>query len=158
MAKVTPFLWFDTQAEEAAQLYTSLVRNSRITGVTRYPEGTPGMAGTVMTVTFQLDGQDFIALNGGPSRPFTEAISFAINCESQEEVDRLWGRLSEGGATSQCGWLSDRYGLSWQIVPSVLGTLLADPDLAKAQRVAGALMQMTKIDIATLQRAHAGER
>jgi predicted 3-demethylubiquinone-9 3-methyltransferase (glyoxalase superfamily) len=157
--KITPFLWFDDQAEEAVSFYTSIFKNSRIVGVTRYGEegaevsGRPG--GTVMTVAFQLDGQEFVALNGGPIFKFTEAISFVVNCESQDEVDHYWEKLSAGGdpKAQQCGWLKDKYGLSWQIVPAVLGELLSDPDPEKSQRVMKAMLQMKKIDIETLKQA-----
>jgi predicted 3-demethylubiquinone-9 3-methyltransferase (glyoxalase superfamily) len=154
MQKVTPFLWFDNQAEEAMNLYVSLFKNSKVLGVSRYGEGGPGPAGTVMTGTFQLDGQEFMALNGGPYFKFTEAISLFVNCETQGEVDELWEKLSEGGEISQCGWLKDKYGLSWQIVPTALGEMLGDPDPKKAQRVMQAMLQMTKIDIAALRRAY----
>ena len=158
MQKITPFLWFDNQAEEAVNCYTSLFKNSKIVNVARYDEagakasGRP--KGSVMTVTFQIDGQEFIALNGGPVFKFTEAISFFVNCETQEEVDELWNKLTEGGEEGQCGWLKDRFGLSWQIVPTALGEMLADPDPAKAQRVMKAMLQMKKIDIAKLKQAY----
>jgi len=152
MQKITPFLWFDNQAEEAMNLYVSLFKNSKVLGVSRYGEGGPGPQGTVMTGTFQLDGQEFMALNGGPYFKFTEAISLFVNCETQEEVDELWEKLSDGGEISQCGWLKDRYGLSWQIVPTALGEMLGDPDPKKAQSVMQAMLQMTKIDIAALRR------
>ena len=152
MRKVTPFLWFDNQAEEAMNFYVSLFKNSKILSVSRYGEGGPGPQGTVMTGTFQLDGQEFMALNGGPYFKFTEAISLFVNCETQEEVDELWEKLSDGGEISQCGWLKDRYGLSWQIVPTALGEMLGDPDPKKAQSVMQAMLQMTKIDIAALRR------
>ena len=154
MQKITPFLWFDNQAEEAMNLYVSLFKNSKVLGVSRYGEGGPGPQGTVMTGTFQLDGQEFMALNGGPYFKFTEAISLFVNCETQEEVDELWEKLSDGGEISQCGWLKDRYGLSWQIVPTALGEMLGDPDPKKAQNVMQAMLQMTKIDIAALRRAY----
>ena len=154
MQKITPFLWFDNQAEEAMNLYVSLFKNSKVLGVSRYGEGGPGPAGTVMTATFQLDGQEFMVLNGGPEFKFTEAISLFVNCETQEEVDELWEKLSEGGEISQCGWLKDKYGLPWQIVPTALGEMLGDPDLKKAQSVMQAMLQMTKIDIAALRRAY----
>jgi predicted 3-demethylubiquinone-9 3-methyltransferase (glyoxalase superfamily) len=161
--RITPFLWFDGQAEEAAQLYTSIFANSRITNVSRYGEVgqdvTGGAPGSVMTVEFELEGQRFVALNGGPLLRFTEAISFEVSCETQDEVDRLWDRLTEGGDESaqQCGWLKDRFGLSWQIVPAVLGRLLADPDPEKAGRTMQAMLAMKKLDIAALERAHSGE-
>lgn len=156
MQKITPFLWFDSQAEEAAQLYVSLFKDSKITRVSHYGEGMPMPKGTVMSVTFRLAGQEFMALNGGPAFKFTEAISFFVNCDTQEEIDTLWARLGEGGEPGQCGWLKDRFGLSWQIVPRVLGELMGDPDPEKAQRVTQAMLQMTKLDLAALKRAHAG--
>jgi len=161
MQKITTFLWFDTQAEEAARFYTSLFSNSEIKSVSRYPaegeEVTGKPAGAVMTVTFQLDGQQFMALNGGPQFKFNEAISLVVNSETQEEIDELWARLTEGGAEVQCGWLKDRYGLSWQIVPPVLGEMLRDKDREKAGRVMQAMLQMKKIDIQTLERAYRGD-
>lgn len=157
MPKITPFLWFDSQAEEAANFYTSVFKNSRITDVSRYAEGTPGQPGSVMTVNFELDGQQFTALNGGPEFQFTEAISFYVHCKTQEEVDYLWDRLTaDGGEPSQCGWLKDKYGVSWQIVPDRLFELINDPDPAKAQRAMQAMLQMQKIDIPTLERANRG--
>ena len=157
MQKITPFLWFDNHAEEAMNFYVSVFKNSKIVSVTRHGEGGPGPKGTVMTGTFQLEGQQFMALNGGPHFKFTEAISLFVNCETQQEVDELWEKLSEGGAKSQCGWLKDKYGLSWQIVPSVLGELLSDKDPQKSKRVMEALLQMTKLDIKTLKHAYEGE-
>jgi len=154
MQKVTPFLWFDNQAEEAMNFYVSLFKNSKVLSVSRYGEGGPGPQGTVMTATFQLDGQEFMALNGGPYFKFTEAISLFVNCETQEEVDELWEKLSEGGEISQCGWLKDKYDLSWQIVPTALGQMLGDKDPQKSQNVMQAMLQMTKIDIAALRRAY----
>jgi predicted 3-demethylubiquinone-9 3-methyltransferase (glyoxalase superfamily) len=154
MKKITPFLWFDNQAEEAMNFYVSLFPNSEILNVSRYAEGGPGSDETVMTATFQLDGQEFMALNGGPLFKFTEAISLFVNCETQEEVDELWEKLSEGGEKSQCGWLKDKYGLSWQIIPTALGQMLGDKDPQKAQNVMQAMLQMTKIDIAALRRAY----
>jgi predicted 3-demethylubiquinone-9 3-methyltransferase (glyoxalase superfamily) len=157
MQKVSPFLWFDGQAEEAASFYTSLLPNSRITSVSRYGEGGPAPKGTAMSVTFELDGHEYMALNGGPHFKFTPAISLFVKCESQEEVDRYWDALIAGGGQAErCGWLKDRFGLSWQIIPSVLGQLLQDKDRAKAGRVMQAMMQMTKIDIAGLRRAYEG--
>jgi predicted 3-demethylubiquinone-9 3-methyltransferase (glyoxalase superfamily) len=156
MQKITPFLWFDNQAEEAAEFYTSVFQNSRILNVTRYGEPGPGPEGSVMTVAFELDGQEFTALNGGPVFKFTEAISFVVDCQSQEEVDFLWETLSEDGEKGQCGWLKDRYGVSWQIVPTVLDELLSDPDPEKARRVNEAMLQMTKLDIPALQKAYEG--
>jgi predicted 3-demethylubiquinone-9 3-methyltransferase (glyoxalase superfamily) len=154
MQKITPFLWFDDQAEEAMNFYTSIFKNSKVGKVSRYPEGAPGPAGKVMSATFQLEGQEFMALNGGPVFKFTEAISFFVNCETQEEVDELWTKLSAGGKESQCGWLKDKFGLSWQIIPSALGKMLGDPDREKAKRVMQAMLKMKKIDIAGLQRAY----
>ena len=154
---ISPFLWFDSQAEDAAKLYVSIFPNSRILGVSRYGEAGPGPKGTVMTVAFELDGQRFIALNGGPQFKFTEAISFSVECETQEEVDRYWAKLTSGGGEEgPCGWLKDRYGLSWQVNPRVLGELLSDPDQKKAKRVMEAMLKMKKIDIATLKRAAQG--
>jgi len=154
MPKITPFLWFDTQAEEATNLYVSLFKNSKILSVSRYGEAGPGPKGSVMTITFELDGQKFIALNGGPHFKFTEAISFSVDCKTQEEVDEYWSKLSAGGEEGPCGWLKDKYGLSWQIVPTVLGELLSDPDSQKSKRVMTAMMQMKKIDISGLKRAY----
>jgi predicted 3-demethylubiquinone-9 3-methyltransferase (glyoxalase superfamily) len=154
LRKITPFLWFDRQAEEAMKHYVAIFKNSKIVSVTRYGEAGPGPAGAVMVGAFQLDGQDFLALNGGPQFKFTEAISFVVSCDSQEEIDDLWARLSAGGAAGQCGWLKDKFGLSWQIVPRVLPELLQDPDPLRSARVMQALMQMTKLDIARLKHAH----
>jgi predicted 3-demethylubiquinone-9 3-methyltransferase (glyoxalase superfamily) len=162
MQKITPCLWFDDQAEEAAQFYTAIFRNSRIVRMTRYGEagyeihGKP--AGTVMTVEFALEGQTFTALNGGPVFTFNEAISFQVHCETQEEVDYYWGKLSDSGdeTAQQCGWLKDKYGASWQIVPTVLIDMIKDPDTEKSQRVMAAMLQMKKIDIETLKRAYTG--
>ena len=152
MQKIRPFLWFDGKAEEAAKFYTSIFRNSKIVGVSRYGEAGPGPKGTVMSVTFELEGQTFMALNGGPQFTFTPAISLFVNCETQQEVDELWEKLSEGGQKSRCGWLQDKYGLSWQIIPTTLGKLLNDPDHGKASRVMKAMLQMDKIDIERLKR------
>ena len=157
MQKVTPFLWFDDKAEEAAQFYASIFPNSTIGAVRRYSEGAPRPAGSVMSVTFNIDGQELIALNGGPHFSFTPAISLFVRCETQEEVDELWEKLCDGGEPVRCGWLKDRYGLSWQIVPTVLGEVLEDPDPARSQRVMEAMMTMIKLDISTLRRAYAGE-
>src|SRR6266508_3296318 len=154
MQGIKPFLWFDNQAEEAANFYTSLFDNSKILDVARYGEAGPGEAGTVMTVAFQLDGQDFVALNGGPRFTFTEAVSFVVSCETQDEVDQLWERLSEGGEEGPCGWLKDRYGLSWQIAPTALGQMLQDEDPKRAERVMAAMLQMKKIDIEALKLAY----
>ena len=154
MQKISPFLWFNDQAEEAAEFYVSLFNNSKITDVSRYTEGAPYPAGTVMAVSFVLDGVEFQALNGGPVYQFTEAISMFVRADTQEEIDELWDKLtSEGGEPGQCGWLKDRYGLSWQIVPPVLDQMLSDPDAAKAGRVMQAMLQMGKLDIAGLQAA-----
>jgi predicted 3-demethylubiquinone-9 3-methyltransferase (glyoxalase superfamily) len=152
--KITPSLWFENQAEEAAKFYTSLFKDSKITNVKRYGKSGPGPEGSVLTVTFQLAGQEFIALNGGPEFKFTEAISFTVNCETQQEVDEFWQKLSEGGEPGQCGWLKDRYGLSWQIVPTALQAMISDPDPAKADRVMSALLQMQKLDIGRLKQAY----
>lgn len=154
MNKITPFLWFDDKAEEAVHFYTSIFKNSKIGSVTRCGEGGPGPNGTVMSATFQIDGQDFIALNGGPHFPFSPAISLFVNCEAQEEVDALWEKLSEGGEQQRCGWLKDKYGLSWQIVPTVLGEMLQDKDAEKSKRVMQAMLQMDKLDINTLRQAY----
>ena len=154
MQKITTFLWFDNQAEEAAQFYTSIFKNSRIVSRKYYGEAGPGVSGSVMGVVFQLDGQDFYALNGGPVFKFTPAISLYVSCESQAEVDELWSKLLAGGKADQCGWLTDKYGLSWQIVPSVLDRLMSDSDPAKAARVTKAMLTMVKLDIAALQYAY----
>ena len=154
--KITTFLWFDSNAEEAANHYTSIFKNSKILQVARYGDAGPGPKGSVMIVRFQLEGQEFIALNGGPRFKFTEAISLAVKCDTQEEVDELWAKLSAGGEEGQCGWLKDRFGLSWQIVPSVVPKLMTDPDPEKSTRVMQAILQMKKIDIARLKEAHAG--
>jgi predicted 3-demethylubiquinone-9 3-methyltransferase (glyoxalase superfamily) len=155
MSKITPCLWFDTQGEDAANLYTSVIPNSRIVEVTRYGSAGPRPEGTVMTVSFELDGMPFLALNGGPEYTFTEAVSFQVDCADQAEVDRYWEKFSEGGEEGPCGWLKDRFGLSWQIVPRRLTELLTDPDGAKAQRVMACMMQMGKIEIAELEAAAA---
>jgi predicted 3-demethylubiquinone-9 3-methyltransferase (glyoxalase superfamily) len=154
MPKINPFLWFNNQAEEAANFYVSIFKNSRIVRVTRYGDAGPGPKGSVMTVDFQLDGQEFVALNGGPQFTFSPAISFVVNCQTQAEVDEFWQKLAAGGEEVECGWLTDKYGLSWQIVPTVLVDMLNDPDPVKSQRVLKAMMQMKKIDIATLKRAY----
>ena len=153
---ITPFLWFDSQAEEAANFYTSIFPNSKIVKVVRYGPAGPGPAGSVMTVEFQLQGQSFVALNGGPRFKFTEAISFVANCQTQEEVDAYWEKLSAGGAEVACGWLKDKFGLSWQIVPTALPKLLSDPDPARSGRVMKAMLTMKKLDIRALQRAYDG--
>lgn len=157
MPKITPFLWFDNQAEEAANFYVSVFENSRVGTIARYGDAGPGPKGSVMTVAFELDGQEFVALNGGPQFKFTEAISFVVNCKTQAEVDKFWRKLSEGGQEGPCGWLKDRFGLSWQIVPSVLPELLNDPDPVKSKRVMEAMLEMKKIDIAGLRRAYDGQ-
>jgi predicted 3-demethylubiquinone-9 3-methyltransferase (glyoxalase superfamily) len=155
MQKITPCLWFDTEGEEAATFYTSLFPNSRIVDVTHYGSAGPRPEGTVMTVTFELDGQTFVALNGGPEFTFNEAISFQVSCETQEEVDAFWSALSEGGEEGPCGWLKDRFGVSWQIIPTALPELLSDPDRDKSQRVMQAMLKMKKIEIDALERAAA---
>ncbi|SRR6266404_2166019 len=152
--KITPFLWFDHQAEEAAKFYTSLFRNSRIEAVTRYGEAGPGPKGSVMTVDFELEGQKFTALNGGPVFKFTEAVSFVVNCETQQEVDQMWEKLSAGGQEVECGWVKDKYGLSWQIVPTVLIEMMKDQDPERKERVMKAMLQMKKLDIARLEAAY----
>jgi len=157
MQKITPFLWFDHQAEEAMNFYVSIFKNSKVGRVTRYGEAGPGPKGTVMSATFQLDGQDFFALNGGPHFTFSPAVSFFVNCETQQEVDELWEKLSAGGKKERCGWLKDKYGLSWQIIPSALGKLLQDKDAEKPKRVMKAMLQMDKIDIQRLKQAYDGE-
>jgi predicted 3-demethylubiquinone-9 3-methyltransferase (glyoxalase superfamily) len=156
MQKIRPFLWYDTEAEEAAKLYTSVFKNAKIGKTVRYGDAGPGPKGSVMTIEFEIEGMEFIALNGGPHFKFTEAISLVVDCKSQAEVDELWEKLSAGGSKSQCGWLKDRFGLSWQIVPTVLVELLSDPDPKKSKRVMEAMLQMTKIDIAKLREAAAG--
>ena len=154
MQKITPFLWFNDNAEEAMNFYISTFKNSKVVSVTRYGEAGPGPKGTVMTAKFELDGQEFVALNGGPQFTFSEAISFVVNCKTQQEVDELWEKLSAGGNKSRCGWLKDKYGLSWQVVPTVLPEMLQDKDAAKSKKVMEAMLQMDKIDIETLQRAY----
>jgi len=156
MPKITPFLWFDDQAEEAMIFYISVFKNSRVLSTVRYGEAGPGPKGTVMTARFQLAGQELVALNGGPHFKFAEAISFVVNCETQEEVDYFWEKLSAGGAESQCAWLKDKYGLSWQVVPTILVEMLQDKDAEKSQRVMKAMLQMKKIDIETLKQAYEG--
>ncbi len=155
MQKITPCLWFDTEGEEAARFYTSVFPNSRIVDVARYGSAGPRPEGTVMTVSFELDGQTFVALNGGPEFTFNEAISFQVSCETQEEVDAFWSSLSEGGEEGPCGWLKDRFGVSWQIVPTALPRLLSDPDRERSQRVMEAMLKMGKIEIDALERAAA---
>ena len=156
MQKITPFLWFDDNAEEAINFYTSIFKNSKVSNVSRYGEGGMGKAGTIMTGTIQLEGQDLMFLNGGPIYKFTPAISFFVDCKSQEEVDYYWNRLLEGGKPDQCGWLTDKFGLSWQIVPTRLGELLTDPDPVKAGRVMQAMLKMVKLDVGELERAYVG--
>ncbi len=157
MHKINPFLWFDGNAEEAVNYYVSTFKNSRISHIERYGDAGPGPKGSVMIVNFELDGQPFIALNGGPDFKFTPAISFLVNCDDQAEVDRLWSRLTDGGKEVQCGWLQDKFGVSWQIVPKVFFELMKDKDPAKSQRVFKAMMQMVKMDIETLKRAYDGK-
>ena len=156
MPKITPFLWFNNQAEEAMNFYIATFGDAKVHTVKRYPEGSPGPAGSVMTAQFELMGQTFIALNGGPHYSFTPAISFVVDCQNQAEVDHYWSALTDGGTEVQCGWLVDRFGLSWQVVPTVLPELLGGPDPAAAQRAMQAMMKMKKLDIAELQRAYAG--
>jgi predicted 3-demethylubiquinone-9 3-methyltransferase (glyoxalase superfamily) len=153
MQKITPFLWFDGNAEEAANFYISIFKNSKMGKISRYGDAGPGPKGSVMSVTFQIEGQEFFALNGGPQFKFTPAISFFVNCESQKEVDDLWEKLSAGGRTDRCGWLQDKFGVSWQIIPTVLGQLLGDKDPQRAKRAMQAMLQMTKIDGKALQLA-----
>ena len=156
MQKITPFLWFDGNAEEAANFYISIFKNSKMGKISRYGDAGPGPKGSVMSVTFQIEGQEFFALNGGPQFKFTPAISFFVNCETQQEVDVLWERLSAGGRTDRCGWLQDKFGVSWQIIPTVLGQLLGDKDPQRANRAMQAMLQMTKIDGKALQQAADG--
>jgi predicted 3-demethylubiquinone-9 3-methyltransferase (glyoxalase superfamily) len=154
MQKITACLWFDGEAEEAARFYASIFRNSRVGRIARYGEGGPRPKGSVLTVEFQLGGQKFLALNGGPQFKFTEAVSFIVNCETQKEVDRMWDELSAGGEAVQCGWLKDRYGVSWQIVPTILGRMISDPDPARVDRVMQAVLRMKKLDIKALKAAY----
>ena len=156
MQKITPCLWFDTEAEEAAAFYTSVFKNSRTLEVTHFGKAGPRPEGTVMTVIFELDGQEFVALNGGPEFSFNEAISFQVSCETQDEVDEFWSRLSDGGEEGPCGWLKDRYGVSWQIIPTRLVELIGDPDPEKSQRAMRAMLGMKKIDISALERSATG--
>jgi predicted 3-demethylubiquinone-9 3-methyltransferase (glyoxalase superfamily) len=157
MKKINPFLWFDSDAEEAAKFYVSIFKNSKIGKITHYGEDGPGPKASVMTVEFTLDKVDFVALNGGPQFAFTEAISFSVNCETQDEIDYFWEKLSaDGGSTGRCGWLKDKFGLSWQVNPVFLGDMLADRDAEKANRVMKAIMEMDKIDIAALEKAAKG--
>lgn len=154
MKKIVPCLWFDNQAEQAVIFYTSIIKNSKIEYISYFGNEGPGEKGTVLTVTFQLNGQEFMALNGGPEFKFTPAISLFVNCENQDEVDELWEKLSEGGEKGQCGWLTDKYGVSWQIVPTLLGVLMADKDTEKSGRVMRAMLQMKKLDIEKLKQAY----
>ncbi len=153
MQKITPFLWFNDKAEDAMNFYVSIFKNSKAVSVTRYGDAGPGPKGTVMVAVFEIEGQQFLALNGGPHFTFTPAVSFVVNCETQQEVDDLWEKLSAGGRTQACGWLQDKYGLSWQIVPTILAKLMQDKDPAKSQRVMKAMLQMQKLDIEGLKRA-----
>jgi len=157
MSKITPFLWFDGQAEAAANFYVSVFEDSKLLNISRYGDGAPMPKGTVMAANFLLADQEFIALNGGPQFTFSPAISFVVNCETQDEIDHYWEKLADGGAHLQCGWLQDRYGVSWQVVPAILGQLMSDSDAARAQRVMTAMLQMGKLDIEALQRAHRGD-
>jgi len=157
MQKISPFLWFDNEAEDAANYYVSVFKNSKIGTVSRYGEDAPGPAGQVMVVTFELEGQQFMALNGGPYYKISPGISFVVDCETQDEVDHFWEKLSAGGEKLQCGWLTDKFGVTWQIVPSILGQLMGDPDPEKSGRVMAAMMKMIKLDIAGLKRAYEGE-
>ncbi len=154
MQKISPFLWFDDKAEEAMNFYVSIFKNSKIVNVSRYGEGGPGPKGMVMTGTFELEGQKFMALNGGPHFKFSPAISFFVNCETQTEVDELWEKLSEGGEKQRCGWVTDKFGVSWQIIPAALGKMLSNPDPVKSKNVMNAMLQMDKIDIARLKQAY----
>ena len=156
MQKIRPFLWFNDNAEEAMNFYVSVFKNSKVVSMSRYGEAGPGPKGTLMSATFQLDGQEFLALNGGPQFTFTPATSFFVNCETQQEVDELWEKLSAGGKEERCGWLKDKYGLSWQIIPSALGKMLQDQDREKANRVMKAMLQMSKIEIEGLKQAYDG--
>jgi predicted 3-demethylubiquinone-9 3-methyltransferase (glyoxalase superfamily) len=154
MQKITPFLWFDNNAEQAVNFYTSIFKNSKIGTIARYGDAGPGPKGTVMTASFQIEGQDFVALNGGPVYKLTPAISFVVNCQNQDEVDWYWDKLSEGGEKVQCGWLTDKFGVSWQIVPTILTQLLQDKDPARSKRVMEAMLKMVKLDIAELKKAY----
>lgn len=154
--KIIPNLWFDSEAEQAAEFYLSVFPDSRVVSVARYPENSPGPAGSVMTVEFELDGQPFVGINGGPQFPFTEAVSFQISCKDQDEVDHYWSRLSEGGSEGQCGWLKDKYGLSWQVVPTGMAEIFADPDPERSQNAMQAMLGMNKLDVAALHRAADG--
>ena len=156
MQKITPFLWFNNNVEEAVLFYTAVFKDSKVSNMVRYPEGGPGPAGTVMTAKFELQGQEFIALNGGPLYTFNEAVSFVVNCESQEEVDEYWDKLTEGGEKGRCGWLKDKFGLSWQVVPTALPRLLSGSDAGRTKRVVDAMMRMNKIEIKPLEEAYEG--
>ena len=156
MQKITPFLWFNGTAEDAANFYVSVFKNSKVGRVSRYGAGGPGPKGSVMSATFQLEGQEFFALNGGPQYKFSPAISFFVSCETQQEVDYFWDKLSDGGRKDRCGWLQDKFGLSWQVIPSILGDLLGDDDEEKAGRAMAAMLKMKKLDIAKLKKSHAG--
>ena len=156
MQKITPFLWFDNNAEEAVDFYCSIFKNSRVLNISRYGDAVPGPKGTVMTVDFELDGEKLIALNGGPQFKFTEAISLVVTCETQEEIDYFWEKLSAGGAESQCGWLKDKYGLSWQVVPTIIGELISDKDPERSNRVMQEVLKMKKLEIEPLKRAYEG--
>jgi predicted 3-demethylubiquinone-9 3-methyltransferase (glyoxalase superfamily) len=156
MPKITPFLWFDGQAEEAAAFYTAIFPDSRIKTIARYGDAGPGPTGTAMTVVFELDGQEFVGLNGGPQYEFTEAVSFSIDCRTQQEIDHYWERLGAGGVPGRCGWLEDRFGLSWQVVPAVLAEMMSDPDPARAGAVARAMLRMRKLVVADLESAYRG--
>ena len=156
MPPITPFLWFNNNAEEAMNFYVSVFKNSKVNRIVRYGEAGPGPAGTVMTVEFELDGQEFVGLNGGPHFKFTEAVSFTVRCETQEDIDYYWEKLSEGGQKSRCGWLKDKFGLSWQVEPRILGDLISDADPEKAKRLMQAMLKMDKIDIEPIKRAYEG--
>ncbi len=157
MQKITPFLWFDNSAEEAMNFYTSIFKNSKIVSITRYGDEIPGMKGRVLTGVFELEGQRFMALDGGPQFNFTQGVSFYVSCDTQKEIDELWSKLSEGGKEIQCGWVTDKYGLPWQIIPPILGRLLSDKDPKKAKRVMQAMLKMVKIDIEGLKKAYEGK-
>jgi len=158
MQKITPFLWFNDKAEKAVKFYTKVFKNSKVKNVTRYGDEGPGPKGSVMTASFLLEGQEFVALNGGPAFTFTPAISFVVNCRTQKEIDRLWDKLSAGGEKMECGWLKDKYGVSWQIVPDILNKLLTGPDTRRTDRVMKAIFKMKKLDIAKLKEAYGGKQ